>query len=387
MLLQGIPEMAPGMAKAAHVGYVWRPMGIITAILALVLAATWFAAWTFAHLFGAAAWPWTLVPMLLIGGFVATTMLGQRYRSLLLSAVNVVCGISFGYLSYFLLSAAACWLTLGAARLAGVPASPRAVACAWYGAAVLAGLYSLLNANWLRVTRVAVPLPNLPPFWAGKTLALVSDVHLGNFRGAAFSRRIVSRLQALGAECVLVAGDMFDGAKIDEERAARPWEALQAPSGVYFAGGNHDDYGGRESYFGALRRAGMRVLDNERVEVHGLQLVGVHDLETHKPEEFKAILGRAAVDPARASILLAHRPSNLSIAEEAGISLQLSGHTHAGQFWPWTLVVRRVHGVFAYGLNRFGRMLIFTSSGAGTWGPPFRLGTRAEIVLLRLESA
>jgi hypothetical protein len=362
-------------------------MGIITAILALVLAATWFAAWTFAHLSGVAGWPWIAVPMLLVGGFVATTMLGHRVRSPILSALNVVCGISFGYLSYFLLAALACWITVGASRLAGASVDFREISYGWYGAAALAGLYSLFAANWLRVTRVAVTLPNLPAFWNGRTVALVSDIHLGNFRGAAFSRKIVSRLMGLHAECVFVAGDMFDGAKIDEERAARPWADLTAPSGVYFAGGNHDDYGGRDSYFDALRRVGMRVLDNERVEVHGLQLVGVHDEETHKPEEFQAILEKARVDPARASILLAHRPSNLSVAEKAGISLQLSGHTHGGQFWPWTLVVQRVHGRFAYGLNHFGRMQIFTSSGAGTWGPPFRLGTRSEIVLLRLEAA
>jgi len=153
---------------------------------------------------------------------------------------------------------------------------------------------------------------------------------------------------------------------------------------VYFVGGNHDDYGGRDAYFAALRGVGMRVLDNETVDLHGLQLVGVHDREIHDPEAYRAVLERAGVDRGRASILLAHRPENLAVPEKAGISLQLSGHTHQGQFWPWTLVARRVHGAFAYGLNRFGGMEVFTSSGAGTWGPPLRLGTRSEVVLIRL---
>jgi hypothetical protein len=261
------------------------------------------------------------------------------------------------------------------------------VAFACYGAAAITALFALFNAYRLRVTRVTVPLRNLPPFWSGRTLALVSDIHLGNFRGSRFSRNVVSRLMGLGAECILVAGDMFDGVKIDAERAARPWAALSAPSGVFFVGGNHDDYGGREAYFGALRQAGMRVLDNERVDLHGLQLVGVHDLETHEPEPYRKILEGLRLDLARACVLLAHRPSNLSVPEEAGIGLQLSGHTHQGQFWPWTLVAGRVHGKFTYGLNPFGRMLVYTSSGAGTWGPPFRLGTRSEIVLIRLEAA
>jgi hypothetical protein len=99
------------------------------------------------------------------------------------------------------------------------------------------------------------------------------------------------------------------------------------------------------------------------------------------------LLEKAGIDRSRASILLAHRPENLSVPEQAGISLQLSGHTHSGQFWPWTLVARRVHRAFAYGLNRFGRMMVYTSSGVGTWGPPFRLGTRSELVLIELKNA
>jgi hypothetical protein len=261
------------------------------------------------------------------------------------------------------------------------------VASSLYGAAALIGLLALARAYRPRLNRITVLLRNLPAYWSGRTIALVSDIHLGNFRGTGFSRRVVSLIMAQKPECILLGGDMFDGAKLDVERSVRPWAALAAPSGVYFVGGNHDDYGGRETYFGALRRAGMRVLGNEKMDLHGLQLVGVHDRETLEPALFRSIMERIRVDPGSASILLAHRPSNLSVPEEAGIGLQLSGHTHQGQFWPWTLVARRAHGKFAYGLNRFGRMLVYTSSGVGTWGPPFRLGSRSEVVLIRLEAA
>jgi predicted MPP superfamily phosphohydrolase len=360
---------------------------IVPAILGLLLATTGFVTWTFAHFAHVGGTAWTVVAMLLVAGFLPTTMLSHSIRARWLGTLNVVSGISVGFLSYFALAAAACWVVAGLSRLTGFPVNGRPVAILVFSAAALVGLYALFSAYWLRVTRATVRLPNLPPFWVGRTLALVSDIHLGNFRGPAFSRHVVARLMSLSPECVLVGGDMFDGVKIDIERAAAPWSALTAPSGVYFVGGNHDDYGGRASYFEALRSAGMRVLDNEKVDIHGLQLVGVHDRETHSPEVFRGILDRARLDPKRASILLAHRPENLSVPEQAGISLQLSGHTHRGQFWPWTLVARRVHQDYAYGLNRFGGMIVFTSSGVGTWGPPFRLGTRSEVVLVRLESA
>ncbi len=360
---------------------------IMAVIMAVLLAAAGFAAWTFAHLGHLTGWPWVLASLLLAGSFIPTLRLSQRMENPFVRWLNVASGVFCGFLSFFLLAALTCWIAVGLSNASGVPVGRRSIAMGLYGAAALVGIFSLLNAFWLRVTRVTAALPNLPPYWEGRTLALVSDIHLGNFRRSWFSRAVVSRIMGLNAECILVAGDMFDGVRMNVDDAVAPWARLSAPSGVYFVGGNHDDYGGRNAYFAALRRVGMRVLDNERVEIGGLQLVGVHDRESHRPDEFRGFLEKANISPRSASILLAHRPSNLSVAESAGISLQVSGHTHGGQFWPWTLMGRRAHGKFNYGLNRHGKMLAYTSSGAGTWGPPFRLGTRSEIVLIRLVGA
>ncbi len=360
---------------------------MMTSILALLLTATGFVVWTFARFEPQAGWAWALFPLALASSFIPSTMLSRRIHARWLSALNVASGIFVGFLSYLLLAAVACWIAVGISRLSGVLLDARAVAYSSFGAAALVGSFALFSGYWLRVTRVTVGLAHLPEFWEGRTLALVSDIHLGNYRGAAFSRRIVSQLAALHAECILIGGDMFDGVMMDVERALGPWSTLTAPSGVFFVAGNHDDYGGRTRYFDALRRVGIHPLDNERVLIHGLQLIGIHDREAHGPESLRSVLEGSGLDPSSASILLAHRPSNLAVPEGAGISLQLSGHTHGGQFWPWTLVAKRVHGIFAYGLNRMGRMLVFTSSGAGTWGPPFRLGTRSEVALIRLEGA
>jgi predicted MPP superfamily phosphohydrolase len=123
------------------------------------------------------------------------------------------------------------------------------------------------------------------------------------------------------------------------------------------------------------------------VEINGLQFVGVNNAGIHDPQLFRTLLQGAKLDRNRASILLAHQPLNLSIPEEEGVSLQLSGHTHGGQLWPWTWVAARVHGRFNCGLNRFGNLLVLTSNGAGTWGAPMRVGTISEIVLIRLSPA
>ena len=368
-------------------GYVWPMRNLMGSVLALLLVATGLVSWSFALLERVSPWGWVAGSLALTLGFLPATMLSRRRQAWWLRAAVVATAIAVGFLSFLVLAALASWLWIGAARLAGAPVDGRRVAGVCYGAGVLAGLLALVSSYWIRVTRVTVALRGLPDYWEGRILALVTDVHLGTFRGRGFSRRVVSRLAGLGAECVLVGGDVFDGVKIDVDAAVRPWSALSAPSGVFFVGGNHDDYGGRALYFGALRRAGLRILDNERVVIHGLQLVGVHDREIHDPQAYRETLRKTGLRPGTASVLLAHRPSNLQVAEAAGIGLQLSGHTHRGQFWPWTHVASRVFGRFAYGLNRQGAMQVYTSSGVGTWGPPFRLGSRSEVVRIRLERA
>jgi predicted MPP superfamily phosphohydrolase len=211
-------------------------------------------------------------------------------------------------------------------------------------------------------------------------------LHVGNVRSQRFVRRIVARLQRLQPAAVFIVGDMFDGAKVDVAAAVRPWTGLRTPAGIFFVSGNHDEFSERAPYFEALERTGVRVLHNERVDVDGMQIIGVHDGESNDPGLFRQILDRAGIDRSRASILLSHRPVKLEIPEQAGVSLQLSGHTHAGQFWPWSLVVSKIYGRFAYGLSRHGNLQIFTSSGVGTWGPPLRIGTRSEVVVLHLRA-
>jgi hypothetical protein len=129
----------------------------------------------------------------------------------------------------------------------------------------------------------------------------------------------------------------------------------------------------------------VRVLSNEKVEADGLQIIGVPYRHATHDEHFASVLQGIGVDRGRASILLTHAPDHPAVAEAAGVSLQLSGHTHVGQFIPWSWMARRIYRQFVYGLSRIGKMQVFTSSGAGTWGPPLRLGSNPEIVMLEFE--
>ena len=186
-------------------------------------------------------------------------------------------------------------------------------------------------------------------------------------------------------DAIFIAGDLYDGTAIDAGRAAEPLSQLTAPHGVYFVAGNHEQFGDDSKYLKAIAAAGVRVLTNEKVEVEGLQIVGVPYRHATHDRHFASVLEGVRLDRDRASILLTHAPDRPGIAEAAGVSLQLSGHTHLGQFLPWSWMARRIYRQFVYGLSRIGRMQVFTSSGAGTWGPPLRLGSNPEIVMLEFE--
>ena len=351
-----------------------------------LLAATWFVCATWNHFWRTASMPvWQIIFPAMTLLFVATTILGRRYSNLWLRLGYRISAIWLGVLNYSFFAAGAAWVFSAAAALLSFHIEPELIAATFLGGAMVTSICGLVNAYWLRVTRVTVKLANLPANWRGGTVALAADLHLGNARGARFARRVVAKIQQLQPDAVLISGDLFDGSKADLDALLKPWKGLSAPAGVYFVTGNHEEFTDRARYLDAVERAGIRVLNNEKVEINGLQLVGVHDAELHVPPLFRAVLQGAKLDRNRPSILLAHQPLNLSIPEAEGVSLQLSGHTHGGQLWPWTWVAARVHGRFNCGLNRFGKLLVLTSNGAGTWGAPMRVGTKSEIVLIRLS--
>ena len=319
--------------------------------------------------------------------FVSASLLAWRYFNPIVRAFYVISAIWVGLMTFCLFAAASCWIVLGLARLTNLQIAPNRIADELFAAAMVMGLYGLINAARVRVNRISIELPDVPQHWRGRVAALVSDMHLGHVRNAGFMRRIVAKVNQLGPDVVFIAGDMYDGTAADIGALAEPLSALSAPLGAFFVTGNHEEFTSRAKYLQAISKTGVRVLNNEKVELDGLQIVGVHYRETIDPGRFRAILQGASISRERASVLLVHAPHRLPIAEEAGISLQLCGHTHGGQFPPASWITSRVYGRYVHGLHRFGRLLVFTSWGVGTWGPPLRVGTNPEIVLVTFASS
>jgi len=243
------------------------------------------------------------------------------------------------------------------------------------------------------VRRVDVPIANLPPALVGLRIVQISDLHIGPTIKAPFVERVVARVAELQPDLIAFTGDLADGTV---ERLAPHTAALAeltAPLGVYFCTGNHEYYSGVGSWIEQARRLGFDVLLNEgrQIDYGGgrIALAGATDFNAgelvpdHASDPAKAL---AASDGADVRLLLAHQPRSIEAASQAACHLQLSGHTHGGQFVPWKYAVP-LQQPYVAGLHKFRDTWIYVHRGTGYWGPPLRLGAPSEIALLTLSRA
>ena len=262
-------------------------------------------------------------------------------------------------------------------------------------AALLVTVLGFWNARrTARVVRVDVPVAALPAALDGFTVAQITDIHVGPTIKQHYLQAIVRKVNALEADMVAITGDLVDGKVHELTDHVAPLAQLRSRHGSFFVTGNHEYYSGAHAWMAELRRLGVRVLMNEHVVLQQNQaavvLAGVADFHadrfdpSHRSDPHAAIAG-APLD-AGVRLLLAHQPRSAFEAAKAGFDLQLSGHTHGGQFWPWNLFVP-LQQPFTAGLRRLQDLWVYTSRGTGYWGPPKRFGAPSEITLLRLVAA
>ena len=324
------------------------------------------------------------------------------------SLLHVTQSLWLAFAIHLLMALAVVFLCGGVAAVLGSrPEAGRLIRIAGALAIVLTGL-GFANAKHPHVREVRIPVRRLSADWEVRTIVHLTDVHLGAVHGRRFLERLVNKVNGLDPDIILITGDLFDVFVADPEPFGEGLARFQSREGVYFVTGNHEAHVGVDRVRQVLERSGMVVLDGRVVTIDGLQFAGVG---------YPAIgVGRAGGDPFAPSsgysrdvpcVLLFHTPTGIDAsppdpsdrhldtyfaprtdfqyAREAGVDVQLSGHTHGGQTFPFTLLTRHLFGDFASGLHRMGDFAIYVSPGAGTWGPPIRIGTTPEIAVIRLH--
>jgi uncharacterized protein len=260
--------------------------------------------------------------------------------------------------------------------------------------ALAATLLGFVNARRTAgVASVEVPLPGLPVALQGFTIVQISDIHVGLTIRRRQVEAIVEAVNRLEPDVIAITGDLVDGSVAELGSHVAPLARLASRHGSFFVTGNHEYYSGVGPWLVELRRLGIRVLHNEHVVIERggakLVLAGIPDysaghFDTAHRSDPQAALAGAPADAA-VKILLAHQPRSAAAAAQAGFDLQLSGHTHGGQFLPWTYFVK-LQQPFTAGLHRAGRLWVYVSRGTGYWGPPKRIGAPSEITLIKLTA-
>lgn len=252
-----------------------------------------------------------------------------------------------------------------------------------------AGLLTVAGVFWahqgLRVREISIPIENLPEALEGFRIAQISDLHIGSTIGPGYVEKVVRLVQKLGPDMTVLTGDIIDGALAQVRPAVEMLVQLPPLNHVFYVPGNHEYYWGFEAYGRALEKMGIHVLLNRGQEMQhkgqSIWVGGVTDPAAEQagknagPDVPAAMRGGQGFD---FKMLLSHRPHLVEEASRAGFQLQLSGHTHGGQFFPWTLVVRFAHRYFV-GLMQFEKTWIYVNPGTGSWGPPLRMGTTPEV--------
>jgi predicted MPP superfamily phosphohydrolase len=261
---------------------------------------------------------------------------------------------------------------------------------------LLSGYALFQGLRQVAVKRVTVPVPGLPRALDGLRIVQITDVHIGPTLRGGWLRRVVDTINGLRPDLIAITGDLVDGPVAALRPHVAPLSELKSRHGTFFVTGNHEYYAGANEWIAELRRLGLQVLRNERVSVvhdaaaaaeGSLDIAGVDDFHSHSfpghgPDLARAVEGRQKNRPL---VLLAHQPAQIHEAVEHGVTLQLSGHTHGGQLWPWGFFVR-LQQPFIAGLHRIGQTFLYVSCGTGYWGPPMRLNAPAEITELCLRS-
>ncbi len=363
---------------------------IATVTLTLIFAAHYFLFHTVIKFFGIASRPLINVlraaSAVLPLSFILASILIARFNNLLVRLFYVAASAWLGFLFYLFLACVLFYAVLFLLKILSLNLNPKILIIILFSAAVAIGIYGLVAARQVKTISLEITLPNLPAAWQGKAVIFISDLHLGVVNNYALADRLARQIEALKPDLLLIGGDFYDGQKnIDLLRLANSFSRISAPAGKFFVTGNHEEFGDNSAFIKAITGAGITNLNNQLINLNGLQIIGLDYREAYSRDDFASALEKLNINQNQPSILLRHVPDKIEVAARAGISLMLAGHAHKGQLFPIQYIETLFYHGFQYGLNKSGATQVYTTSGAGVWGPPLRVLADPEIVLIKFK--
>jgi hypothetical protein len=320
--------------------------------------------------------------------FILTSLLAHAREDIFTRTGYFLSGFWLGLLTNLTIMLVLIWFLRWILPLSGLNFNIQFLAGTLLMLAFLISIYGTWNAFELKLKNITVTIPNLPKNWQGKKIVQLSDVHLGIVYQKSFLERIVTLTNSVNPAMVIITGDLFDGTDdTNLDNLISPLNNFKSTQGTFFVNGNHETYLGTAKVASAIAKTQVKLLSDEVVDLSGLKLIGLNYPERDLKKDVVATLQKLAPQYLNSpNILLYHSPTNITDFADAGINLQLSGHTHLGQIFPFNFITKLIYHGYDYGLHEIGNYTLYTTSGIGTWGPTMRTNSHSEIVVITLEA-
>ncbi len=325
---------------------------------------------------------WLLIIMPVL--FIGTTILGMKFNLPFIAPFYTASTVWLPILTYFFISTVI--LTVLSSIFPGLIAQDfyKSLVLLFILASLITTTYGIINAHIITVTNITIPKENrLSSLLHGKKIILVSDTHIGQVNNKRFLNKVVQKINSQNPDMVLFAGDLIDGPKINLEKSLAPMSGFG--DNVYYTPGNHEVYGGNENDLYTITDRSTTGLRNSKVNLYGVDIIGLTYDAYEGRDALINRLNKSGFNNQNPTIAIHHDPKNNKFLQDAGVDLIISGHTHGGQFWPFTAIVKRIFGAYEHGLSFVENKASITTRGVGTWGPPVRIGTYSEIISITFE--
>ena len=365
-------------------------IAVLTSLVVVLLGSHFFLYFSLIKFFSitlASTKMWLAIALSILAvSFILASLLSHYVENLATKIFYFSAGVWLGIGLNLAVAFIVSWIIVGIMKFFGVQFDHKYLAMLSIIFALIFSGWGVWNVYHPKIKNITVKIKNLPEQWRGKTAVQISDVHLGLILGNGFLENVVQKINAENPSVVFITGDFFDGMDGILADLVKPLNEIKAPQGTYFVTGNHETYLGVKEVFSTLEKTPVKILRDEKVDVDGMQILGVSFPERGESKDIeKTIENMPGFDSKNPSILLLHSPSMAPQAKAAGVSLQLAGHTHNGQLFPIEFISRLIYGKYFYGLHTDGDFAINTSAGTGTWGPTMRTNSSSEIVIIHFE--
>lgn len=360
------------------------------AAISLLFASHFFVYWSLGHFFKiinpGINTALAVVVIILALSFITSSLLAHWRENLFTRLYYFASGIWLGLLTNLIITLVIAWVVVAVGDMLNLSLNQGVLGTIAIGLALVYTVWGVYNARNPQIKEIVVKIENLPEAWRGKTAVQISDIHLGHVHNSRFLGLVVDKINAQKPAIVFITGDLFDGMDGNLTTHVEPLDRLTAEWGTYFITGNHETYFGVSKAESLLAGTKVKILNDESVDVQGVKIVGLQYAERWENRDLAGIIrDKIQLRPEDPSILLYHSPDQIEEIKETGINLQLAGHTHRGQMFPFNYLTKLIFRGYDYGLHVDGAYSLYTTSGVGTWGPAMRTGNKPEIVVIKFE--